>query len=215
VECPQEKLVKEFSTIFWDFDGVIKDSVEIKTESYFKLFEPFGKVVAEKVRDHHQSHGGISRFEKFPIYLQYAGLEPNQSTVSEYCEQFSQRVLQGVIDAPWVAGVEHYIRKNSNQQTFILVSATPHVELEQILHVLDLTTCFAEVYGAPILKQDAIGKTLLERGLEARDCLMIGDSQADLDAAEANQVHFLLRKHSSNTNGFVAYTGNSVENFIL
>jgi phosphoglycolate phosphatase-like HAD superfamily hydrolase len=199
--------------VFWDFDGVIKDSVEVKTQTFFPLFEPFGSVVAEKVRKHHEAHGGMSRYEKLPIYLQWAGLEPNQSTVSEYCEQFSQRVLQGVIDAPWVAGVERYLRSNSNQQAFILVSATPQDELEHILHVLDLTKCFAEVYGAPIPKRDAIGKTLLASGLDTRDCLMIGDAQSDLDAAEANQVPFLLRKHASNTNVFSAYTGTSVENF--
>ena len=199
--------------IFWDFDGVIKDSVEVKTQAYFQLFESFGSVVAEKVRKHHEVHGGMSRFDKLPIYMQWAGLEPNQSTVSEYCEQFTQRVLQGVIDAPWVAGVERYLCSNSKEQAFILVSATPQDELEHILHVLDLTKCFAEVYGAPISKRDAIGKTLRARGLDARDCLMIGDSQADLDAAVASQVPFLLRRHSSNTKVFAAYTGTSVKDF--
>ena len=206
-------LVDTAVLVFWDFDGVIKDSVEVKTQAYFQLFEPFGSVVAEKVRKHHEVHGGMSRFDKLPIYMQWAGLEPNQSTVSEYCKQFTQRVLQGVIDAPWVAGVESYLRSNSNQQTFILVSATPQDELEHILHVLDLTKCFAEVYGAPISKRDAIGKTLRARGLDARDCLMIGDSQADLDAAVASQVPFLLRRHSSNTKVFAAYTGTSVKDF--
>ena len=197
-------LVGKAVLVFWDFDGVIKDSVEVKTQAYFQLFEPFGSVVAEKVREHHEAQGGMSRFDKLPIYLQWAGLEPNQSTVSKYCEQFTQRVLQGVIDAPWVAGVKRYLSSNSNQQAFILVSATPQDELEHILYVLDLTKCFAEVYGAPISKRDAIGKTLLVRGLDARDCLMIGDAQADLDAAVANQVPFLLRRHSCNTKVFAA-----------
>jgi phosphoglycolate phosphatase-like HAD superfamily hydrolase len=206
-------LVATAVLVFWDFDGVIKDSVEVKTQAYFQLFESFGSVVAEKVRKHHEVHGGMSRFDKLPIYMQWAGLEPNQSTVSEYCEQFTQRVLQGVIDAPWVAGVERYLCSNSKEQAFILVSATPQDEIEHILHVLDLTKCFAEVYGAPISKRDAIGKTLRARGLDARDCLMIGDSQADLDAAVASQVPFLLRRHSSNTKVFAAYTGTSVKDF--
>jgi phosphoglycolate phosphatase-like HAD superfamily hydrolase len=206
-------LVGKAVLVFWDFDGVIKESVEVKTHAYFQLFEPFGSVVAEKVRKHHELNGGMSRFDKMPIYLQWADLESNQYTVIEYCEQFSKRVIQAVIDAPWVAGVENYLRSNTNQQIFVLVSATPQDELEHILHVLDLTKCFAEVYGAPIPKRDAIGKTLLASGLDTRDCLMIGDAQADLDAAEANQVPFLLRKHVSNTNVFSAYTGTSVENF--
>ena len=207
-------MLSEAELIFWDFDGVIKDSVEVKTQAFFQLFMAYGTMVTEKVCEHHEAHGGMSRFDKFPIYLQWAGLEPNQSTVNEYCEQFSQRVMKGVIDAPWVPGVERYLRNNFNQQIFILVSATPQDELEHILRDLDLSTCFAEVYGAPIRKQDAIGKTLFESGLEACDCLMIGDAQADLDASEANHVPFMLRRHRSNTKVFAAYTGTSVNDFI-
>jgi phosphoglycolate phosphatase-like HAD superfamily hydrolase len=205
--------VKEFSVIFWDFDGVIKDSVDVKTQAYIKLFEPFGLGVAEKVRQHHEANGGMSRFDKLPIYLQWAGLEANKIALSEYCDQFSQQVLQGVIAAPWVGGVEHYLRSNAHQQMFVLVSATPQDELEYILHALDLTNCFAMVYGAPTHKQDAIRNVLLVRGIDARDALMIGDAQADLDAADANQVPFLLRRHSSNTEVFSTYTGASVEDF--
>jgi phosphoglycolate phosphatase-like HAD superfamily hydrolase len=213
VACQQGRFLKEFNTIFWDFDGVIKDSVDVKTDAYFELFEPFGPAVAEKVRLHHEANGGMSRFDKLPIYLQWAGSEPNKTTVNEYCERFSQKVLQGVIDAPWVAGVEQYLRSNSHQQVFVLVSATPQDELEHILYALDLTKCFADVYGAPTRKQDAIRNTLLVRGIDAIDSLMIGDAQADLDAAITNQVPFLLRRHSSNTKVFATYTGTSVEDF--
>jgi phosphoglycolate phosphatase-like HAD superfamily hydrolase len=209
----QGKLVKEFRAIFWDFDGVIKDSVDIKTQAYFQLFDPFGLDVAERVRLHHEANGGMSRFDKVPIYLQWAGLEPNKTTVNEYCERFSQQVFQGVIDAPWVNGVEQYLRGNVHQQVFVLVSATPQGELEHILHALDLTMCFADVYGAPSRKQDAISNTLLARGIDPSESLMIGDAQADLDAAVANQMPFLLRRHSSNNKVFATYTGTSVEDF--
>jgi phosphoglycolate phosphatase-like HAD superfamily hydrolase len=198
---------------FWDFDGVIKDSIDVKSKAYFRLFEPFGLDVAEKVRQHHEANGGMSRFDKLPIYLHWAGLEPNQILVNEYCERFSQEVLQGVIDAPWVAGVEQYLRSNSHQQIFVLVSATPQDELECILHALNLTNCFADVYGAPTRKQDAIRNTLLVRGVGAIDSLMIGDARADLDAAVANHVPFLLRRHSSNAKVFDTYNGISVEDF--
>ena len=52
-----------------------------------------------------------------------------------------------------------------------------------------------------------------DHNLHLLDCLMIGDAQADLDAAVANQVPFLLRRHSCNTKVFAAYTGTSVEDF--
>ena len=205
--------MKEFSVIFWDFDGVIKDSVDVKTQAYFQLFKPFGLELAEKVLLHHEVNGGMSRFDKLPIYLQWAGLDPTKITVNEYCERFSQQVLQGVIDSPWVAGVEDYLRSNVHRQVFVLVSATPQEELEYILQALDLTKCITEIYGAPTRKQDAIRNTLLARGIDPNESLMIGDAQADLDAAVANQVPFLLRRHSSNNKVFSTYTGASVEDF--
>ncbi len=100
--------------------------------------------------------------------------------------------MQGIIDAPWVAGVERYLRGNSHRQIFVLVSAKQQDELEHILHSLDLTMCFADLYDEPSRKQDAIHNILHVRGIDVIDSLMTGDGQliADLDAAIANQVLF-------------------------
>lgn len=199
--------------IFWDFDGVIKDSVEVKSRAFVKLFEAFGNEVAERVHEHHEANGGMSRFDKVPLYLQWAGEEPNQDRVREFCDRFGQLVLQGVIDAPWVGGVEKYLRNNPLQQIFVLVSATPQNELEQILHALELTKCFADIFGMPTRKKDAIRMTLAARGFDPNDCLMVGDARADLEAAEANQIPFLLRRHETNSNVFASYPGSSVKDF--
>lgn len=199
--------------IFWDFDGVIKDSIEIKTQAFVKLFQPFGAEIAERVREHHEAHGGMSRFEKFPLYLQWSGEDTSQSRVDGLCDQFSRLVLQGVIEAPWVPGVEAYLRENPNRQTFILISATPQQELEQILHALNMTKCFMKVFGAPTTKKDAIRTALEEYGVDRNDCLVIGDARADFEAAQANQVPFILRRHETNTSVFADYLGPSVKDF--
>lgn len=205
--------ISSYKLVFWDFDGVVKDSVAVKTKAFVQLFEPYGHEIAEKVRHHHEANGGMSRFDKLPLYLQWAGEEPGESRVNEFCDRFSQLVLQGVIDAPWVGGVEAYLRGNPHQQVFILISATPQEELVQILRALNLTECFVEIFGAPVRKQDAIKMTLAARGFDPRECLMIGDARADLDAAKTNQVSFLLRKHETNTNVFADYTGASIKDF--
>lgn len=205
--------VHNYKLIFWDFDGVIKESINVKAHAFVKLFEPFGGALAERVREHHLNHGGMSRFDKLPLYLQWAGEEPSQTRVSEFCDRFGQLVLQGVIDSPWVPGVEEYLRFNPHQQIFMLVSATPQDELEQILHTLDLKECFSEVFGAPTRKNDAIRITLSARGLAPHDCLMIGDARTDLEAAEANHVPFMLRRHGTNSDVFSNYMGFSVMDF--
>lgn len=199
--------------IFWDFDGVIKDSVAVKTRAFVQLFQPYGVEVAERVRDHHEAHGGMSRFEKIPIYLKWVGEMATPDRVHEYCQRFAQLARQGVIDAPWVPGAEDYLRMNPHRQTFVLVSATPQEELEQILQALDLENCFDAVFGASTSKKDAIRMTLQSRGSDPQNCLMIGDARADMEAAQANQVPFLLRRHATNGQVFEQYTGDSVEDF--
>lgn len=200
--------------IFWDFDGVIKDSVAVKTEAFAHLFRPYGVELAERVRAHHEANGGMSRFEKFPLYLEWAGVPVTQEKVDECCRRFSQLALQGVINAPWVPGVEVILRRNPRQQEFVLVTATPQDEIEEILAAINLRACFSEVFGAPIRKKEAIRASLAARQLDASQCLMIGDAKADWEAALANNVPFLLRRHSSNRRVFENYSGDSVEDFL-
>lgn len=197
--------------IFWDFDGVIKDSVDVKTQAFVKLFERYGSQVSEQVKSHHEAHGGMSRFEKIPLYLMWAGERVTPDRIDEYCQRFAQMVRQGVIDAPWVPGAEALLRNNPHRQIFVLVSATPQEELEQILYELDLMKCFASVIGAPTSKAEAIRMTLNRHNIDPQHCLMIGDARADMEAAQANQVPFLLRRHTSNQIVFGAYNGASIK----
>ena len=199
--------LKTFRLIFWDFDGVIKDSVEVKTKAFVKLFKSYGPSLVNKVKSHHEANGGMSRFKKIPLYLSWAGEDPSKERVNYFCDQFSQLSLQGVVNAPWVTGIEDYLRLNPNQQIFVLVSATPKEELELIIQALRLQSSFTSVYGAPSIKKEAIRITLESQFVNPQECLMIGDARTDLDAAEANQIQFLLRQHDTNFGLFEHYKG--------
>ena len=54
--------------IFFDFDGVLVDSVQVKTKTFETLFAKYGKEVQEKVIKHHLENGGMSRYKKFQHY---------------------------------------------------------------------------------------------------------------------------------------------------
>lgn len=202
--------VKDHKIIFWDFDGVIKESVDIKTQAFIKLFEPYGDTIMQKVKMHHEANGGMSRYKKFPIYLSWVGETSSDERINELDNAFSKAVFQGVVDCPWVPGAEKYLRDNIYKQVFIVVSATPEEELKAILKSLSLTSVFSAVYGAPISKSAAIKKTLEQLHMPPADCLMIGDALADMEAAETNGIPFLLRKHNSNYNLFLNFNGVAV-----
>lgn len=188
-----ETLLQKAQVIFWDFDGVIKDSVEVKSEGFERLFMPYGSEVAARVRQHHEAHGGISRYEKMPVYLGWAGESASAEQVQNFCDQFASLVLQAVINAPWVPGIREYLLANYGKQRFILVTATPQQEIEQILNALELAHCFQEVHGAPTSKATAIKSVLQKIQCPAEYAVMVGDTETDLKAAKANHVPFLLR----------------------
>jgi len=184
--------------IFWDFDGVIKDSVEVKSDAFELLFLPFGKKVAKKVRQHHEEHGGMSRFDKLPIYLAWTGQESTQRIVDQYIDKFSQLVKQKVIDSVWVDGVKEYLQEYYHKQQFFLVTATPQLEIEYILDQLKIKCYFQKIIGSPINKSKAVKGLLKEYDIDPIQAIMVGDSISDYEAAESNHVTFILRCTSLN-----------------
>ena len=103
-------------------------------------------------------------------------------------------VQQAVIDAPWVPGVREYLLANHSLKRFVLLTATPEMEMKQILAALELTRCFCEVHGAPKTKTEAIKEVLSRWQFSSDQAVMVGDSESDLHAAQTNQVAFLLRR---------------------
>lgn len=191
-------VLREARLVFWDFDGVIKDSVSVKTQAFERLFLPYGADVARKVREHHEANGGMSRFDKMPVYLQWAGQEASAASIQKFCERFSDLALQAVIDSPWVSGVHAYLERHHREQPFVVVTATPQAEIETILTATGIAQWFREVHGSPTTKAAALADVLRRRQLDPGATVFVGDANADLAAAKANQVTFVLRRTSLN-----------------
>ena len=183
---------------FWDFDGVIKDSVKVKSIAFGQLFTPFGDDVVKQVRKHHEANGGLSRFDKLPIYLGWAGCLSTPELVEEYSNKFSILVKRKVIESNWVPGVLEFIRNKTNRQSYFVISATPQDELEEIINSLELTEFFHKIIGAPTSKSNAIKSILESYCIEAEHSFMFGDSMSDYKAATENGIIFLLRRTTAN-----------------
>ena len=203
------EMLRNKEIIFWDFDGVIKESVDCKGAAYERLFLNYGEDISNRVREHHNLNGGMSRNEKFPIYLRWAGLEPSDFLVNDYCQRYSKLVFQDVIDAPVVPGVVNYLEANYNRQYFVLLTGTPHDEIIRILELLQLKNYFREIYGSPTQKSEAIAEIMLRLKKNPSKSLMVGDSEIDYIAAMKNNVPFVLRCNSNNLSMQNLYDGPS------
>jgi HAD superfamily hydrolase (TIGR01549 family) len=190
--------LKNAKTIFWDFDGVIKDSVVVKSDAFEQLFLPFGDKVAISAREHHEANGGMSRFEKLPIYLNWAGEEVNAELIDEYATKFSQLAKQKVINSEWVDGISDYLERNYNRQYFFLITSTPQHEIEDIIDKLNISRYFKRIIGSPTTKKDAIKNIIVNYSIKPEESIMVGDSVSDYEAAVLNQTAFVLRKTNLN-----------------
>jgi phosphoglycolate phosphatase-like HAD superfamily hydrolase len=219
MEISKKKLVsinyiKTARFIFFDFDGVIKDSVKIKSDAFEKLFLPFGKDTANKVKVHHEDNAGMSRYDKLPIYLKLANQKPNVSLIDEYAEKFSSIVKQEVIDSKWVDGILNYLENNNKKQKFFIITATPQKEIEDILFQLNIINYFQEIIGSPTSKINGLKNLLDKYRVASKDAIMIGDSYNDYDAAIKNQVNFVLRKTKFNKRLQISLTCVKINNFM-
>jgi len=189
--------------ILFDFDGVLCESVHIKTEAFYEMYLPYGTDIALKVKEHHIANGGMSRYDKFKHYEQtFFAKELSKEKMAKLSEQFSELVKKKVIAAPFVKGALEFLQKHSNNYKCFIVSATPIEEMKEIAKAKKIDHYFEEIYGSP--KNKIIwGKHILDTyKIEANETLFIGDALSDYNAAQAHNMHFLLRKTNENKNLF-------------
>ena len=195
--------LKNIQAIFFDFDGVIADSVHVKTEAFAKIYEPFGEEVVKKVVDHHLANGGISRFEKFRLYhRRFLNQNLNDKQLQQILDNFSSLVLQRVIEAPLIPGTIEFLEKNYQNLKLFIISATPHDEINKIVKEKNLNKYFKNICGSPQNKSFWTHSIINEIKLDSSKVIFIGDALADYNAATENNIKFVARVNTIGDNIF-------------
>lgn len=196
-------------TVFFDFDGVIAESLNAKTDAFYQMYLPYGSDIAEKVKIHHLENGGVSRFEKFKIYHRdYLGIDLNPEQVQELAVQFSALVLDKVVHAPYVPGaIESIQQLYHDGYQLIVISGTPDDEMKEICQRREISQYFTDICGSPTDKKEWCRTLMTRYELAPAHIVFIGDATTDRDAASAYQLHFILREHPDNTGIFANYSG--------
>ena len=137
-------------TIIFDFDGVIAESVQVKTNAFIDMYRPHGQDVVQKVFKHNIEHGGVSRFDKFKKYhKEFLGIDLAEQEVEDMAKRFSNLVVDKVISVPYVKGAYEFISKKYKSYDLFISSATPNDEILKIVKARGLLKFFKGVYGSP------------------------------------------------------------------
>ncbi|VVB88578.1 Phosphoglycolate phosphatase [uncultured archaeon] len=179
--------------IIFDFDGVIVESAQVKTEAFRKLFSKWPNKVDEIV-SYHIKNMGVSRYVKFKYFYENILKVPySQEISSELGRQFSDIVLDEIKKAPLVKGMKEFLNNDHKKYLLFIASGTPQEELDDIIYFKGLSKYFISVFGTPATKTEIVNNILKEYNLEKDKVVFIGDAESDKRAAEETGIHFILR----------------------
>jgi len=183
--------MNKYDALFFDFDGVIVDSVDLKTRALKKIFEPFGELIVKKVLFHHVNHLGVNRRLKMQYYYkEFLNISLKESHLNEICHQFSDLVLNEIVAAPEIPGVEEYLRRFYKKTPIFVISGAPEIELKKIISRRGLDIYFKDVFGSLVEKGSILLKLIRKYALTPENCLYYGDAESDYIAAKKCGVQF-------------------------
>lgn len=188
--------------IIFDFDGVICESVEAKTEAFRRLFQDHPEQL-DKILQFHMENGGLSRYEKFKvIYRDFLKCELTEKESLRLGQLFTEYSYDSVLKSPFVKGAYEFLCKYHNKLLLFVASGTPQDELISIVRKRKLEHFFVGIYGTPLPKVALIMKILRENKIAADKVIFVGDSINDYIGANETGIRFIGRVHQCYSNPF-------------
>ena len=189
--------------IIFDFDGVIAESTNIKTDAFVSIYNEYSEEVQARVKDYHVKNSGISRYKKILYYQkEILGQNYSEDAINDLANKFSEIVLQKVIESEYVKGSKEFIERNQLNYELHIATGTPQEEIEIIIQEKNLQNKFKSIYGTPLSKTEIIRKILTENNYKKENVVFVGDAIADLEGASNNDLNFIGRVPKGETSIF-------------
>lgn len=178
--------------IVYDFDGVICDSVNVKTGAFAEMYKAYGEDVVANVVTYHLANGGISRFEKFKYFAKHLfGTSISEEEVHALANRFSDLVKQKVIQSAYLNGAYSFLTGHAKTHMQFICTGTPETEIIEILNARNISSFFTGIYGSPKTKNHIISMIMKDYYLKENEILFIGDALTDYNAAKETGVSFV------------------------
>lgn len=192
-----KSILSKKSVYIFDFDGVLVDSVDIKTQAFASIYQEHGNDVVNKVISHHRLNGGMNRYKKFNFYHENfldKKLSPDELLLMD--DKFSELVFSKVLTAKEIKCSLDFISSFTDGESSYICSATPEDELRKIVSSRNWEEYFKGVYGSPVSKSKHISHIIETHGGAQSAAVFFGDAINDLDAAIESGIDFIgVGKH--------------------
>lgn len=199
--------MRHVNALFLDFDGVLVESVAIKSEAFKALYADQPADVLTRIMAYHGAHDGISRVVKLRhCHEHFLGIQLSQRALDTLVQRYAQMVEDAVVDAPWVPGAEEFLQAHHTHCKLFVVSGTPDDEIKRIAKRRGMMAWLTSVHGSPTAKADIVRALMAEHDLHAENSVFIGDAMADWQAAHDTGVAFIGRVATGRASPFTGGT---------
>ena len=179
-------------TIFWDFDGVILDSMKIKGDGFVELFKEYDIKYRDEIERYHYEHGGVSRFDKIRYFYEHIidkniSKEEILALADEFADIISKRLFN---EENLIGETIDFIKGNHQKYNFHIVSGAEHNELNSLCRGFSIDKYFRSIDGSPTKKAILVENILNQYNYKPEESILIGDAFTDYDAAQKNKIGF-------------------------
>jgi HAD superfamily hydrolase (TIGR01549 family) len=174
---------------------VLAETNWIRIDGFKELFGDDHPVEAvEQLVQYAGMNGGLSRYNKIRYFFeQILNTAIEDARVTELATAYSHIVKDRIIAAPAVSGAHEFLAAWQGHSTCAIISGSDERELQEVCRARGIADYFVAAMGSPRTKHENIVLLLDQMDWRAAECLFIGDSANDREAADATGVPFLPR----------------------
>ncbi len=185
----------DHSTIVFDCDGVVLNSNQIKTDSFYKATLCFGESAARAIVDYHVVNGGVSRYAKFAYFLEHivpsAAPDAKPKSLEQLLAAYSAAVKQGVLECEMADGLAE-LREQMQRARWMIVSGGIQPELREVFAARGIADWFdGGIFGSPDAKPEILNREIAIGNIQ-HPAIFLGDSQYDYQCAKAAGLDFVF-----------------------
>lgn len=187
------QLWNQYDVLFWDFDGVILDSMNVRDKGFELVLADFPAEQVQQLLDYHRKNGGLSRYVKFRyFYEEIRGESLSDERLQELANRFSEIMLNELGSKNLLIGdTTSFLENLPKPFTMHIVSGSDQTELRELCRRLEVASYFDSIHGSPKPKTEWVTELLNDHGYDTTKAALIGDSVNDLEAARDNSIDFI------------------------
>lgn len=181
-----------------DCDGVIFDVNEAKHRAFAAAVDAYPAEAREQLVAHQAQTGGVSRYDRFRwFFTEVVAVQDVDAAVDEAVTRFSAITRRAYDELSPHPEALRFAERRGGAESVYVVSGSDQSELRAIFEEHGIRERFAAVLGSPKRKAEHFRQVLVQRGVNPRDALMIGDGSGDWKAAREVGIPFVFLREMS------------------